>query len=180
MMPVMHTPWVIRGGVLIIALLSYLGLPPAASADDPLIGRVDHVADGDTLSVTVDQTRYRIRLHEIDTPEHDQPWSRQARQALSTKVAGKYVRVEVETVDDYGRTVGKVWLGDRDINREMVRRDGPGRSCLGLPEIPGRPVAARGRSRRAAGEPGPVESRWSSSPVAVAAFESFDADRASR
>ena len=106
--------------VFVLALLTP-GLSPAAPAEDLLMGQVDHVTDGDTLALTTDQTTYRIRLHEIDTPEHDQPWSREARQALSSKVAGKYVRVEIETVDDYGRTVGNVWLGDRDINREMVR-----------------------------------------------------------
>ncbi len=104
------------------ALLLTLTLSCAeASADGPLLGRVDHVADGDTLTITTDGDRYRIRLHEIDAPEHDQPGSRESRRALADKVDGKYVRVTVETVDDYGRTVGKVWLGNRDINREMVR-----------------------------------------------------------
>lgn len=96
-------------------------LAGAALAAEPLLGRVDHVADGDTLTLTVDGTRHRIRLHEIDTPEHGQPWSREAREALAAKVDGKYLRVEAATVDDYGRTVGKVWLGNRDINRELVR-----------------------------------------------------------
>jgi endonuclease YncB( thermonuclease family) len=31
------------------------------------------------------------------------------------------VRVEVTDTDRYGRTVGHVYLGDRHINREMVR-----------------------------------------------------------
>jgi endonuclease YncB( thermonuclease family) len=113
-----------RGAVrctIVQAWLVCLSLSVAARADDPLIGRVDHVADGDTLTVTADDGRHRIRLHEIDTPEHDQPWSREAREALSSKVGGKYVRVDVEALDDYGRTVGKVWLGERDINRELVR-----------------------------------------------------------
>jgi endonuclease YncB( thermonuclease family) len=110
-----------RCGVVVLALLASLALSPAAPAESPLIGRVDHVADGDTLTLNTDETRFRIRLHEIDTPEHDQPWARESRQALSRKVAGNYVRVEIETVDDYGRTVGTVWLGNRDINREMVR-----------------------------------------------------------
>jgi endonuclease YncB( thermonuclease family) len=107
-------------GTLVLAVLACPGLSPAAPAESPLLGRIERVADGDTVTLATGQTRYRIRLHEIDAPEHDQPWSRQSRQALSSKVTGKYVRVEVETVDDYGRTVGRIWLGDRDINREMV------------------------------------------------------------
>lgn len=104
-----------------LAWLLCLGLASAARADEPLLGRVERVADGDTLTLATDDGRYRIRLHEIDAPEHDQPWSREPREALADKVAGKYVRVDVETVDDYGRTVGKVWLGERDVNRELVR-----------------------------------------------------------
>jgi endonuclease YncB( thermonuclease family) len=92
-----------------------------ASTDGPLLGRVVHIADGDTLTITADGAHHRIRLHEIDAPEHDQPGSRASRRALADKVDDKYVRVTVETVDAYGRTVGKVWLGNRDINREMVR-----------------------------------------------------------
>ncbi|MDZ7667891.1 MAG: thermonuclease family protein [Gammaproteobacteria bacterium] len=110
----------VRCAVLFLALV-FPGVPQAVGADDTLLGRVDHIADGDSLTITADGDRYRIRLHEIDAPEHDQPGSRASRQALAGKVDGRYVRVTVETVDDYGRTVGKVWLGNRDINREMVR-----------------------------------------------------------
>lgn len=102
-------------------LLAGLLFAPAACGDGPLIGRVEHVADGDTLTLAVGDRRHRIRLGEIDAPEQDQPWGSEARRALAAKVDGQYVRVVVETVDDYGRQVGKVWLGNRDINRELVR-----------------------------------------------------------
>src|SRR5690606_35822498 len=73
------------------------------------------------LTVRIGEERHRIRLHEIDAPEQGQPGSRAARRALADKVEGNYVRVQVADVDDYGRTVGKVWLGERDISRELVR-----------------------------------------------------------
>jgi endonuclease YncB( thermonuclease family) len=44
-----------------------------------------------------------------------------AKQVLSAKVYGEVVRVEVIDTDRYGRAVGHVHLGDRHINREMVR-----------------------------------------------------------
>jgi endonuclease YncB( thermonuclease family) len=87
---------------------------------ETLQGRVVKIADGDTLTLLVDRTEHRIRLSEIDTPERGQDWSRRARQALSEKVGGEHVLVVVETVDRYGRSVGKIWLDGRDINREMV------------------------------------------------------------
>jgi endonuclease YncB( thermonuclease family) len=60
-------------------------------------------------------------LAEIDTPERGQPWATRSKQALSDKVFRKQVDVRIVDTDRYGRTVGHVWLGDRHVNREMVR-----------------------------------------------------------
>jgi endonuclease YncB( thermonuclease family) len=79
------------------------------------------VGDGDSLVVLVDGERLRVRLAEIDAPERGQPWSARARQALRDKVQNRRVRLEVVDVDRYGRTVAHVWLGNRHINRELVR-----------------------------------------------------------
>ena len=43
-----------------------------------------------------------------------------ARHALADKVFQKDVRFDVSDTDRYGRLIGKIWLGNRDINREMV------------------------------------------------------------
>lgn len=102
---------------LFLLLVLWLSAPTSA---EELLGRVISIADGDTLTLLVDRQQTRVRLAQIDTPERGQPWARRARQALSEKVFRKDVRVEVVDVDRYGRTVGQVWLGDRDINREMV------------------------------------------------------------
>lgn len=103
------------------AVAVLLLLSGAVAAEPPLVARVDHVTDGDTLTVTVNGARQRVRLHQIDAPEHDQPGAREARQALARKVLGQRVRIVVDGEDDYGRLVGQVWLGNRDINRELVR-----------------------------------------------------------
>jgi endonuclease YncB( thermonuclease family) len=94
---------------------------PAVAVGEMLAGDVISVSDGDTFTLLVDDTRYRIRLAEIDTPEKDQAWSTQARQALAGKVYEKHVTVQLVDTDRHGRLVAKAWLGDRDINREMVR-----------------------------------------------------------
>jgi len=108
----------IFAGLLVMQALA--GAAPS-SAEGQLVGRVDQVADGDTLTVRVDSEPHRVRLHQIDAPEHDQPGGAAARRALARKVDGKFVRVSVATVDDYGRLVAGVSLGERDINRELVR-----------------------------------------------------------
>jgi endonuclease YncB( thermonuclease family) len=101
--------------------LGVAGLSATATDGSVLLGRVSHVTDGDTLTLTADGARQRIRLFQIDAPERQQPGGAEARGALHDKVADNYVRVQVITEDDYGRLVGTVFLGDRDINRELVQ-----------------------------------------------------------
>ena len=67
------------------------------------------------------QSQARLRLTEIDTPERAQPWGTRARQALADKVFGRQVRVLPAGEDRYGRLLGRIYVGERDINREMVR-----------------------------------------------------------
>jgi len=81
------------------------------------------VADGDTVTVLDRERRAqsRVRLSAIDTPERGQPWGTRARQALADKVFRREVRVAPEGEDRYGRVLGRLYVGNRDINREMVR-----------------------------------------------------------
>ncbi len=99
--------------VLLVVLLS--------GCADAQIAEIIAVADGDSIVAMVDGARARIRLAEIDAPERGQPWNARARAALSDKVLKKRVRLVVVDEDQYGRLVAHVWLGDRHINRELVR-----------------------------------------------------------
>ena len=86
-----------------------------------LEGKVDSIVDGDTLTVlTADKQRIKIRLSGIDTPERKQAFGTKAKQALSSKVFGKTVRVRDNGQDRYKRTLGDIFLGDRWINLELV------------------------------------------------------------
>ena len=78
------------------------------------------ITDGDTLVLLVNKKQIKIRLGEIDTPEKSQPWGNKAKKALSKKVFRKNVTVDITDIDRYGRAIGKIWLDDRDINRELV------------------------------------------------------------
>jgi endonuclease YncB( thermonuclease family) len=95
-------------------------LDPDKSLDLIFTGPVVRVADGDTLTVRVNGTDKRIRLSEIDAPEARQAWGANAKAALTQKVNRKTVRILVSEKDRYDRYLGKVWVGQRDINREMV------------------------------------------------------------
>jgi len=87
-----------------------------------LTGRVVAIADGDTFTLLMtDKQQVKIRLAEIDAPESGQPYGTKSKQALSGLVFGKDVRVVVQTIDRYGRTVGRPYVGGIDVSAEMVR-----------------------------------------------------------
>lgn len=98
-----------------------VSLLAGALSAETLNGRVTRVIDGDTLDLQVGTATYRIRLTEIDAPEAGQPWDRAATQALVAKVLQREVVAVVRGTDDYGRRLGRIWLGERDVNRELVR-----------------------------------------------------------
>jgi len=98
-----------------------LALACGSASAQSLRGTVVAVQDGDSLTLRADQASLSIRLAEIDAPERDQPWASDAKQALSEKVLGAQVTLEVIDTDSYGRLVARVRRGDRDINRELVR-----------------------------------------------------------
>ncbi len=105
------------------ALTLFLAVAPALQArpaGQVLTGRVVGVSDGDTLTLLVGRTTHRIRLHGIDAPESHQDFGSRAKQALSQAVFGKTIRVEVKDRDRYGRLVGVVRAGDRDVNAQLA------------------------------------------------------------
>jgi endonuclease YncB( thermonuclease family) len=106
---------------LIVALFLLLLLPSQALAEALLV-RVVGVQDGDTITVlTSENQSFRVRLVEIDAPESGQPYGQRAKQALSAMVFGKDVTVDVQGTDRYGRTLGRVYHGEFDVNAAMVR-----------------------------------------------------------
>ena len=87
-----------------------------------ITGRVVRVADGDTISVLdASNTQHKIRFHGIDTPERDQPHGPAAYRTLSDMLAGETVGIVVIDTDEYGRTVGVVYLEDVNVNLELVK-----------------------------------------------------------
>ncbi len=79
--------------------------------------RVERVVDGDTIYLT---DGAKIRLYGIDAPERQQPYGMESRKALAGMVNGE-IRIEEMDVDRYGRSVSVVWIGDMNVNQEMIR-----------------------------------------------------------
>lgn len=87
-----------------------------------LSGKVVKIADGDTLTLLVAGNRpVKIRLSEIDTPESRQPYGQKAKQALAGLVFSKTITADVQTIDRYGRSVARVYVGALDVNAELLR-----------------------------------------------------------
>jgi endonuclease YncB( thermonuclease family) len=83
--------------------------------------RVVTVHDGDTVTCADPAGREeKIRLVGIDAPEYHQPYGRAARETLAAKLAAGGVRVESTARDQHGRLLATLFVGDRDINRELV------------------------------------------------------------
>ncbi|WP_096149249.1 thermonuclease family protein [Enterobacter hormaechei] len=95
----------------------------AFSASADISGRIVRVLDGDTVEI-LDQGNQlkRVRLAGIDAPEKNQPFGQRSRQELSSMVTQRIVTVTGEDEDRYGRLLGTVWLGAKDVNAEQIRK----------------------------------------------------------
>ena len=81
------------------------------------------VHDGDTLTgITASNEKVKVRLDAIDAPEIKQPYGQAAKKALSDMVFGKEVVIYPKTKDKYGRTVGHVVVGKKDVNLAMLEQ----------------------------------------------------------
>jgi len=86
-------------------------------------GVVTGVVDGDTISVQLASENESVRLIGLDTPEMGEDFCYEARDALTSLVGGKAVRLEtdVEKRDQYGRLLAYVWVGTTLANAELLR-----------------------------------------------------------
>jgi len=92
-----------------------------AVTEQQIDGQIIEVYDGDTATLlTPDNVKYKVRFYGIDAPEAAQDGGIDSRDALREKILGKEVTVLVAATDRYGRAVGKVMLGGRCVNQEMV------------------------------------------------------------
>lgn len=99
-------------------------IPDALPGEHVVKGKVISVYDGDTLTLVSghgnEARKYKVRFFGIDAPEAKQPYGIESRDSLRDKVLNKEVTLEIVDTDRYGRSVCKIYLGSRYINREMV------------------------------------------------------------
>lgn len=99
---------------------SFFKLPFLDSAL-PIPGEEIKVPDGDTSTIVDSANRkHRVRFLGIDAPEKNQASGQACGRSLSDKIYGETVKVEYDKKDRYGRILGTVYLGDRNVNLEQV------------------------------------------------------------
>jgi endonuclease YncB( thermonuclease family) len=110
----------LAGKVLRIALAAaILGGPSAWGAT--FSGVVVSVSDGDTITV-LDENRQQqhVRLAGIDAPEKRQPFGARSREHLAALAFNQQTMVDFRKRDRYGRIVGRVSVGGRDVGLAQI------------------------------------------------------------
>ncbi len=80
------------------------------------------IGDGDTITVTENSQRIKVRLACIDAPETLQtPYGMEARKQLQNLLPiGSEVTLNTKATDRYGRSVAEISKGDININQSLV------------------------------------------------------------
>jgi endonuclease YncB( thermonuclease family) len=87
-----------------------------------LYGRVAHVVDGDTLDLIVHEKRIRVRILDIDAPEHAQPYGQRSRQSLIAICGGEQPQIDGSKHDRNGRLLAYIRCNGVDAGAEQVRQ----------------------------------------------------------
>lgn len=96
------------------------GLDPLRDGE---AARVVEVIDGDTIDVSLNGRRQRVRYVGVDTPEREQPFYAEATAANRRLVEGQtvYLLRDVSETDQFGRLLRFVYLADgRFVNAELI------------------------------------------------------------
>lgn len=76
------------------------------------------VLDGDTVTL-LGKTRFRLR--NIDAPEMGNCGGEEAKKELERIIGHNRVRVEEEILDNWGRPMGYLYIGETLVNKEMLK-----------------------------------------------------------
>ena len=119
---------------IISGMTAFINISVSQAVIRTVTGTVTKVSDGDTIHVTTpERTKLKVRLYGLDAPETPkinqrtgrinkpgQPYGEESWKVLEGKIMGKQVRLEILDIDKYRRMVGMIYLGDRNINLEMI------------------------------------------------------------
>ncbi len=108
--------------ILIGSLLAACGrsatIPRPTDGTEVMVARV---VDGDTVKLSDGRT---VRYIGLNTPEQGQPFYQEATEANRRLVEGKkaWLVLDVQTKDQFGRTLAYLWVGEQFVNLELLRQ----------------------------------------------------------
>ena len=91
------------------------------TSNEVFSAQVVKVVDGDSLELSHQGKKLRVRLWGIDTPEWQQEFSHKAKAFTSSRVQGQWVELQPKAWDKYGRLVAVVKVGGQTLNEELLR-----------------------------------------------------------
>ena len=85
--------------------------------------KVLEIIDGDTF--TTNRRKHPVRLANVDTPEKGQPGYQKAKQELANLIKDQEVVIDTVARDKYSRSIAKVKIGPRSVNKAMEKFEKP-------------------------------------------------------
>jgi len=79
--------------------------------------KVTKIIDGD--SFLTNKRKNPVRLADVDTPEKRQPGYQNAKKCLEKLILNQEVSIETVARDKYRRSVAKVNVGNKSVNKAM-------------------------------------------------------------
>jgi micrococcal nuclease len=106
----------------ILVLYAFLSICSFAQSKDTAAAKAIRIIDGDTFEALIaGSVTERIRLHGIDCPERNQPYSNAAKDKLAELIFSKQIKFIRMDVDRYGRTVSMVFVDRMNVNESLLR-----------------------------------------------------------
>jgi endonuclease YncB( thermonuclease family) len=81
---------------------------------------ITHFYDGDTVKIRDEHRQYALRISDIDAPERNQKYGKQARRALMKLCKQADIEVSLKGVDKYQRDLGDLYCNGVSASGYMI------------------------------------------------------------
>ncbi len=105
---------------ILFATLLVFGLNVSAAKNYTLL----KVADGDTVTLTDDTGKFRLRLTGIDAPERNQAYGKKSRRALIKlcQTHKALITAKITGTDKYNRALGRLYCNGTDVSLYLAEK----------------------------------------------------------
>lgn len=103
----------------LLSLLWCLNLSSVSAAAAPII---THFYDGDTVKIDDGQRQYKLRITDIDAPERNQRYGKQARRALMKLCKQADIQVTFTGIDKYQRELGYLSCNNTSVSESLIEQ----------------------------------------------------------